>query len=290
MLVVVTPAKNEQQTLPMVAKSILQQTHRPKFWLIVDDCSTDKTPQIIKKLENKYAWIKCLSTKSECSYDSIERYGYILRKGFSYTANVCHLNKLKCEFLAVLDADTILDENYYEVLIDAFHNEPTLGIASGIYIEKHGDDLYAPKSADGEYLTCGAAMVFREACYKEIGGFPILPRSDTVAKIKAINRGWKVKAIRSTNTIHTRPRTAKPKLWQEYVKRGAVDYKLNYHPINTFLSGIYIFVKSSPSEGLSYLTGYSKSFLLKEKKIDDEEIKEYFWGSFNRLLMRTLKK
>ncbi len=34
--VLVTPAKNEQEFLPIITNSIINQTQLPKYWLIVD--------------------------------------------------------------------------------------------------------------------------------------------------------------------------------------------------------------------------------------------------------------
>jgi len=47
--IVVTPCRNEEKDLSNLVQSITAQTIRPVFWVIVDDGSTDKTPEIIKK-------------------------------------------------------------------------------------------------------------------------------------------------------------------------------------------------------------------------------------------------
>lgn len=290
MLVVVTPAKNEEKTFPLVARSLLNQTFRPNLWVVVDDNSTDKTPQIIKELEGKYTYIRGLFLKHKAKYDSVERYGYVVRRGFNYAAEVCRVVNLKYKYLAIVDADILLKENYFEVIINAFHEEPRLGIASGMYFENSGSKLNIVRDYDGMPAICGGAMVFRKECYQEIGGFPVMPRPDTIATIKAINRDWHVKVVSLTYAIHLRPYRLKTKLWQQFVKHGAVDYELNYHPVNALLTGLYMIKKTPSYLGLAYLFGYLKALLTKEKKVDDEEIRNYFWSSFYRRLYKTLHK
>ena len=46
--IVVTPCRNEEKNLPDFVQSMTAQTIRPVFWVIVDDGSTDKTPEILK--------------------------------------------------------------------------------------------------------------------------------------------------------------------------------------------------------------------------------------------------
>jgi glycosyltransferase involved in cell wall biosynthesis len=43
----VTAAKDEEDGMPRVARGILNQTIKPRLWVIVDDGSTDKTPEVI---------------------------------------------------------------------------------------------------------------------------------------------------------------------------------------------------------------------------------------------------
>jgi len=48
--IVVTPCRNEAKNLPKLVQSITAQTIKPELWVIVDNGSTDKTPELIKKL------------------------------------------------------------------------------------------------------------------------------------------------------------------------------------------------------------------------------------------------
>jgi len=43
---IVTPCKNEEKFIPSLAKSIIDQTIKPKLWFIYEDGSTDSTYEI----------------------------------------------------------------------------------------------------------------------------------------------------------------------------------------------------------------------------------------------------
>ena len=63
--ILVTPAKNEQESLPSVADSVLKQTILPQLWILVDDGSADETPVIIRELTAKYPWIQIHPTTAK---------------------------------------------------------------------------------------------------------------------------------------------------------------------------------------------------------------------------------
>ena len=56
--ILVTPCKNEEESLPELARSVVNQAIKPKMWVIVDDGSTDRTPEILRDLALKHNWIQ----------------------------------------------------------------------------------------------------------------------------------------------------------------------------------------------------------------------------------------
>src|SRR5262245_10653167 len=55
--ILITPARNEESNLPRLIESVVSQTQRPERWMIVDDGSTDRTPQIADDIARKHPWI-----------------------------------------------------------------------------------------------------------------------------------------------------------------------------------------------------------------------------------------
>ena len=92
------PVYNGEKTIKSCIKSILKQTLKPKNILVVDDCSNDKTLQILKEYEDK-----------------ITIYSNSENKGVSFCRNFA-INKLGNRFIASIDADVELNINWLEIL------------------------------------------------------------------------------------------------------------------------------------------------------------------------------
>ena len=61
----ITPARNEEGSLPRLAESILAQSARPAEWIIVDDGSTDGTAAVAAELAAGTDWIKLRGTTAD---------------------------------------------------------------------------------------------------------------------------------------------------------------------------------------------------------------------------------
>ncbi|MBK8309482.1 MAG: glycosyltransferase, partial [Gammaproteobacteria bacterium] len=69
--VVVIPArKDEEQTIKDTIKSVMEQTISPQCVLVMDDGSTDNTPNILTILKSRYPALKHHSVPSENSYST----------------------------------------------------------------------------------------------------------------------------------------------------------------------------------------------------------------------------
>src|SRR5438034_6780791 len=62
---VVTPARNEAENLQRLARCLIDQTWRPDAWVVVDNGSTDDTPEVVRELGRTHSWIRLLSIESD---------------------------------------------------------------------------------------------------------------------------------------------------------------------------------------------------------------------------------
>ena len=58
--VLITPARNEAESIELTIKSVVLQTVRPIKWIIVSDGSTDGTDEIVRKYAADHPWIELL--------------------------------------------------------------------------------------------------------------------------------------------------------------------------------------------------------------------------------------
>ena len=60
-LLVISPVFNEAHHLGVVAASIAGQTLRPERWIVVDDGSTDQTPELLRRLRTELSFLRAIA-------------------------------------------------------------------------------------------------------------------------------------------------------------------------------------------------------------------------------------
>ena len=281
--ILITPAKNEENNLPDVADSVIRQTIKPKLWVIVDDGSTDDTPIIIGNLENKFEWIISIRLPPQAR-DITFHYAYVCKKGFDYTVEYCEENGIGYKFIGLLDADTELEEKYFEKLINEFRKDRNLGIASGsVYYDINGKPQW---DKSNENLPRGTGRLWIKDCFLDTGGYLAEASPDSISNVKAMLHGWKIKQFKYIVEIQKRKTSGAEGLWKGYKTDGWMAHYLNKHPLLVFLNMIYIITKKPYYVGIAFLYGYLMSVFKRKEKIDDEEIRDYYW---NRRLREVLK-
>jgi len=281
--IVVTIARNEEEMLPGLAVDIVTQTVRPIMWFIGDDGSSDSTWDIIRDLKKRFSWVKGVRLRSEGRRKYAQApYNIAIKKIINYAINKCNNCNVNYDFLAVVDADVRLEKRYFEKLLKVFDENPRLGIASGIVYE---EGLSQKELKRQEEHPKGVALLFRKACFEEIGGF----LGHSLSIVKARIRKWDVKIVHSAKVLHRR-KTETRRRKHFFFTAGERMYFINKHPVNVFLAAVDYTLKTHIYNGISFLAGYLCSFLLQKDKIKDKEIREYYWNGFNRLIRRILKK
>ena len=116
---VVVPCHNEAKYIEQCIKSIIEQSDYSSISeiLVVDDGSTDESPQILKQLKLKFNKLKIITT------DGV---------GQSAARNIA-IKLSKSEFIAFLDADDYWDKNKLKKQLKAFDGDPSIGLVYGDY-------------------------------------------------------------------------------------------------------------------------------------------------------------
>lgn len=181
--VIISPVRDEENYLEKCIETVLHQTIRPLRWVIVDDGSHDRTPQILGRYAHEYAWVTVLrierAGERQLGVTEIQAFaaGYKLIKDLSF------------DYVVKLDCDLELPNDYFERLLARFDCDERLGIASGTYLEsKDGDWITVTMP---EYHAAGASKIIRAECFRQIGGFILHRGWDTVDEIRAQMAGWK---------------------------------------------------------------------------------------------------
>jgi len=272
MYIIVTPAKNEEENLPITIKSIENQTIKPVLWVIIDDGSTDNTPQIIEAAKKKHTWIQSIRL-SEGARDLTLHLASVCISGLNFAREYCKRNKIEYEYLGSVDADMNLENTYFENLINEFTKDPKLGIASGgTWVRIKGKEIQLQLRED---IPSGGHRLCRKKCFEETGGYSLAYAADSVSNVKAKLRGWKVRRFEEYKAIQARATSSAEGLWKGWKIHGEAAYYLGVYPLFAILKAIRYLFKKPYYIGLAYLVGYLHSYINQKQQIDDEEIKYY---------------
>ncbi len=269
--VLITPVKNEEKFLPELIHSVVKQTVGPVLWVIVDDGSTDHTPEIIKEANEKYIWIQSVRLE-ESVRDRGVHLASVIKRGIDFAYEHCEKIGIRFEYLGNFDADVSLEATYFENLLEKFENNPKIGIASGELWIKEGDKTFRMELRYPD----GGDMLYRKRCFEDCGGYPLVVACDSVLNAKAKLRGWEIRRFDGSKAYITRNYCHAGKLWGEYKKVGESAYVIGYNLLYAILKSLKLVFKKPYYIGFAYLYGYLSSLLLRKTQIDDEEIKQYY--------------
>lgn len=271
--VIITPTYNESKFIGATIKGVVSQTIVPIKWVIVDDSSTDNTAEIVKQYANDHHFIEFCSHKRRPEHTYYESNVYAILEGYD------NVKDLDFEYLAILDADITLCENYYEEIFARFDANAELGIATGTLLEEIGGCM--KELVFDRYSTPKAFQVFRRKCYEQIGGYIPCKNGgeDSCAEIMARMYGWQTWSFTDIKAIHQRPvgiRGGRTILKAKF-NQGLTDYSVGTHPIfmlaKCFRRGLierpYIF------SGLARLTGFLYGYLAREKRQLPSSVRKY---------------
>ena len=268
----VTPVKDEEKNFENLLKSIIDQTIKPTLWVVVDDGSSDHTPDMIVSAKDKYGWIKSIRLE-ENSRDRGVHLANVIKVGFDFAFKYCQENKIHFDYLGNVDADVVFEDTYFENLMGKFEIYPTLGVASGgLWI------LENEKTVKIENIyPDGGDILYRKKCFEQCKGVPLFGLWDSVLNAKARMGGWEIRRFNDCKAVITRGYCQRGTLWKQYVKIGENYYLMNYHYLHTLLKCLRLCSKKPYYSGLFFLWGYFFNLIMRKEQILDEEVKKYFW-------------
>lgn len=184
---IITPVHNEEKFIEKTIYSMLAQTVRPLRWIIVNDGSTDRTREIIERHLSQNDIMELLNIER----DAERSFG---NKAMAFNLGMQHVKGMDYEFIGNLDADIVLEPDYYSNILQIFANDLKVGICGGMVYTSVGNTFV---TTDRNLESVGGAIqLFRRECFDDIGGRYIqLPYGgiDAAAELIAKARGWTVR-------------------------------------------------------------------------------------------------
>jgi glycosyltransferase involved in cell wall biosynthesis len=288
-IVIISPVRNEETYLAETIRSLVDQTVKPVEWLVVDDGSTDRTPQMIREAAADHPWIH-LESKPDRGFRAV---GPGVVEAFYYGHE--RIRTPAYDFICKMDGDIAFGPKYFETLLGFFDRDPYLGAASGKPFNQREDGRLAEERHNDE-MVAGMMNFYRRKCFEDIGGFVRQVHWDGIAFHRARMSGWRTRSIRhpDLNFVHERLMGSSHKgITTGRLRWGRGQYFMGTHPLFIFAIGLYrMFEKPFLAGGSCIVFGYFKAMLEGMERYDDPEFRKslHAW-QFERLkLGRRLEK
>lgn len=161
----VTTVFNEEDSIEVLFKSLLNQTKIPDEIIVVDAGSTDNTIRRIKKCKK---WFKKVSFK------------IFVKNGNRSTGRNHAVKNAKSEIIAVSDAGCSLEKDWFEKITKALDN-PKIDVVAGFYLPITHNVFQVclatytcvPKDKiTKDFLPSSRSIAFKKSVWESVGGYP----------------------------------------------------------------------------------------------------------------------
>lgn len=275
---IIIPAHNEQDNLPFTLDSLQQQSFKDFKVVIVNDGSTDRTSEIIRKYTDSDSRFETIDLEK-----SAHQPGSKVVSAFKNGLKTQNINDF--EIICKFDADIILESNYLLEIEKAFADHPKYGLVGGLlYVEKNRDWVYEGNS--NQHHVRGPMKAYRKECFEAIGGLRETLGWDNIDSILLKNMGWEEVVL--------------PKLHVKLIKVKGADYTIKpadyygryfyFLGLNRFLTYVAAAKEAmkikSPSFLFQIINAYEKcksqNLELKISKDEQKVINEQRWSLFKK--------
>ena len=282
----ISPCRNEAEFMINTLDSVLNQSVLPAKWVIVDDGSTDATPDILRQYADKHDFIQIV-TRENRGHRSV---GPGVIEAFYAGLETVDLNDYG--YVCKLDLDLELPGTYFETLIQKMDTNPRIGTCSGKPYNRRGNQLVSEKR--GDEMSVGMTKFYRVACFQQIGGFVPEVMWDAIDCHRCRQLGWIACSWDQPELrfVHLRVMgSSQSGVYVGRMRHGYGQYFMGTGIIYMLSTSIYrMFHPPYVFGGLAMFWGYLKSALSRLPKYHDENLRKFISSYQRRCLLQGKKK
>jgi GT2 family glycosyltransferase len=170
-----------------------------------------------------------------------------------------------------LDADLTFEDDYFERLLQAFEDDPALGIASGLCHELQ-DDAWTPIYGTRSHVW-GAARAYRRECLPVV--MPLEEREgwDEIDALKARLAGWETRLVPDLPFRHHRAMGQRDGLRRVWLAQGETAHYMGYRPLYLLVRTLYR-LRREPEAALM-LWSFAGAVFHRAPRLSDERVRSY---------------
>lgn len=268
----ITPCRNEAEFIETTLSTTCAQTALPALWVIVDDGSTDETPEILARYVAEHDFIKVVQREDrgaravgpgvvEAFYDGLSR-----------------VDLDQFDYVAKYDGDLEVPPRYFERAMELMEADPYLGNVSGKLFERRPDgSLFEERTGDENAV--GPIKFYRVPCFQEIGGFVREVQWDGIDGHVCRLNGWIAFSVDDPEMriLHLRPMgSSQQNIYVGRARWGRGKYFMGSAWYYVLASAIYRAIEPPYIiGGLGILFGYVKAALSGHHRYDNPEFRRY---------------
>jgi poly-beta-1,6-N-acetyl-D-glucosamine synthase len=282
--VLISPCRNEADYMRRTLDSVVAQSVAPALWVIVDDGSTDETPQILADYAAAHDWIRVVQ-KPDRGHRAV---GPGVIEAFYAGLDTVSLSDYA--YLCKLDLDLDLPQGYFEGLMARMQDNPRIGTASGKPYVRQNGQLVSERR--GDEMSVGMTKFYRVDCFEQIGGFVHEVMWDALDCHKARQMGWIAVSWDDPELRfeHLRPMgSSQTSIYTGRRRHGFGQYYMGSDPL--FFAATCVFRMAEPPYvlgGLAMMQGYLGAWLRGTKQHEDAELRAFI-RTYQRRALRVGK-
>ncbi|HZT91496.1 MAG TPA: glycosyltransferase family A protein [Gaiellaceae bacterium] len=262
---VISPVREESANLQRLASCLAEQTMLPARWVIVDNGSSDDTPEVAAALARQYEWAESTTAAAAPTAGPGAPVVRAFHTGLALLPE-------EHDIIVKQDADTSMASDYFERVLTAFAADDRLGIAGGSCYEER-DGRWVEINVTGDHVR-GASRFYRRECLDDV--LPLEERLgwDGIDELKAAVRGWRTRIVRDAPFYHHRRvgqrDGASTARWR---RQGVGAHYMGYRFTYLLLRTAHHALKNPAA--VAMVSGYVGAALRRESRLADQDVRHY---------------
>jgi glycosyltransferase involved in cell wall biosynthesis len=253
--------RNSENSIQKALTSLKEQTLTPKYVIVIDDGSSDKTPEILRKIQMEWSNDLYIITNPDLGYN-IGRVVSNWNKAIKFAQQK---NLQETDYHLICTDDIVFEKKYAENIIVNMDSNPDIAIASGNFDE---NVHVAPHGA--------GRLVRNSFFFKNHGLYPEKMGYESLILHTAARAGYTYAVFHNVRFKHTRNLGNN----HNFYEFGASMRTLGYHPLFALYRCLVYFISGKPIGriGALYMLYYYLIYRPKKEGYDsmyDIEFRKY---------------
>jgi hypothetical protein len=278
-LLLISPVRNEEAHFERTAEAVARQTRPPDLWIVVEDSSTDRTPEILARLSKRIGFLQVVNATEQPQIGAVKDRLAAAAAPRAFNVGLNSVAWQSFTHIAKLDGDTVLPPRYFELLLERFERDPELGLAGGVRAEP--DPL--PNGAGWrvmriphEHHVPGGLKCYSLACFQAVGGIHERLGWDTIDETYARMRGYRTRSYPDLITLHQRPWGSADGTLRGRARHGQCAYIVHFTLPWVTLRALKV-ARARPRglSGVAFLYGYVRSAMRRVPRVEDPAFRRF---------------